>query len=188
MNGINLLPWREEKRRARDKQMVVSAVAILALCVALILGTFSYYQVLKDNQKKRNNYLNTEIQKLDVKIKEIKELRSQKDNLITRMEVIQNLQQERTQVVHLFDDVVRKLPDGVYFNTMTKKKSQLGFSGTAQSNARISSLMNRFDSSEWFANPDLDVINVTPSEGIRLSQFNLKISQQSKKSTEEEVQ
>ena len=188
MHGINLLPWREERRRVRDRQMVISAIAIWVGCAAIIFVIFSYYQILQDNQKKRNEFLTIEIGKLDSKIREIKTLKERKDNLIARMEVIQNLQIERAQVVHLFDDVVRKIPDGVFFESMTKQKQRIGFTGTAQSNARVSSLMNRLDSSEWFTDPDLKVINVTPSEGVRLSQFDLKVSQQSKKTDENELE
>jgi type IV pilus assembly protein PilN len=136
---------------------------------------------LQNNQNARNKYLTKEISKLDKKIKEINRLRAQKDNLIARMEVIQNLQRERTQVVHLLDDMVRKLPDGVFFETVAKKGSKFSFTGTAQSNARVSSLMEKLDSSDWFANPNLNVINIAPSQGVRLSQFDLKVSQQKSK-------
>jgi len=181
MDGINLLPWREERRRVRDRQMLIIAIGIWVGCALTIFGVCSYYQILQDNQKKRNEYLTIEIQKLESKMKEIKQLKEKKGNLIARMEVIQKLQRERIQVVHLFDDVVRKMPDGVFFQSMTKKKNRIGFTGTARSNARISSLMNRLDSSEWFTDPDLKVINMMPSEGVRLSQFDLKVSQETKK-------
>ncbi len=97
------------------------------------------------------------------------------------MEVIQNLQRQRTQVIHLFDDIVSKLPDGVYFNTMQKKGKLFKFTGTAQSNARVSNLMERIESSEWFGNPRLSVINVKPTQGVRLSNFTLSVSQQTPK-------
>lgn len=184
MDGVNLLPWREENRRTQDRQMFIFAIAVWVLCVVAVFGAHNYSQVLKDNQKKRNEYLTIEIGKLDAKIKEINKLKVQKDNLIARMEVIQNLQRQRTQVVHLFDDIVRKLPEGVYFTTMKKKGKEFDFTGIAQSNARVSNLMGRFDSSEWFTDPDLKVINVTPSQGVRLSEFNLKVSQETKKNAD----
>ncbi len=180
MNGINLLPWREEKRHARDKQMLTSAIFIWLFCAAMVFGGYSYLQVLKNNQNTRNNYLNTEIKKLDKKIKEVKRLQAQKDNLISRMEVIQNLQRQRTQVVRIFDDIVRKLPDGIYFDSLIKKSRRFNFTGTAQSNARVSNLMDSLGSSSWFYSPDLSVINVTPSKGVRISQFNLGVSQRKK--------
>ncbi len=184
MNGINLLPWREELRIARDREMMVTAVLIWALCAVLVFATYSYYQVLIGNQNQRNKYLQSEISKLDEKILEIRKLRSQKDNLIARMEVIQNLQRQRTRVVHFFDDIVRKLPDGVYFDSMEKKSGSFGFSGTAQSNARVSNLMDKYDSSNWFTNPDLEVINITPAQGVRLSQFDLKLSEKKSNSSD----
>ena len=177
-SGINLLPWREERRRARDKQMLSTSIFIWILCAVIVFGAYSFLQSKQDRQKNRNNYLQTEIRQLDSKIKEISELRNQKDNLIARMEVIQNLQRERTQVVHLFDDIVRKLPEGVHYQSLTKKGKRFSLQGNAQSNARVSDLMNRLDSSEWFMNPDLNVINIRPSEGVRLSQFILNVSEE----------
>jgi len=188
MNGINLLPWREERRRLRDRQMLSSAILIWMLCGCVVFGGYWYLGLLQDNQKSRNSYLTSEIKKLDKKIKEINKLRAQKDDLIARMEVIQNLQRQRTQVVHLFDDMVRKLPDGVYFDTLVKKGRSFRFQGTAQSNARVSNLMDKLDSSNWFANPNLSVINVTPAQGVRLSQFDLRVSQQKQKAESSENQ
>ncbi len=176
-SGINLLPWREERRRRRDRHMLMSGIAIWILCVAVVFAVVAYFDSKQDYQKKRNEYLNVEISLLDRKIKEINALREKKDSLIARMEVIQNLQRERTQIVHLFDDIVRKIPEGIYFSRLQKKNKQFSMDGTAQSNARVSELMNRLDSSDWFANPDLNVINVKPSENVRLSQFKLKVSE-----------
>ena len=180
MNGINLLPWREEERQARDKRMLTSAIIIWLTCAGIVFGGYGYLQILKDNQRSRNKYLTVEIKKLDKKIAQIRKLRAKKDNLISRMGVIQNLQRQRSQVVQIFDDIVRKLPDGVYFSTMNKKKSRFSFTGTAQSNARVSSLMVGLASSPWFDDPTLSVINVTPSQGVRLSKFNLGVSQRKK--------
>ena len=100
MNGINLLPWREEKRRARDRQIVFSAVFVWALSAAIVFGAFSYLKLLQDNQKGRNSYLTGEIKKLDKQIAEIRTLQKRKDNLIARMEVIQNLQRQRNRLAH----------------------------------------------------------------------------------------
>ncbi len=176
--NINLLPWRDERRRLRDRKMMANGVLIWMLCGAAIFGAYTFYQNKQDNQSKRNQYLQAEIKKLDKQIKEIKELRAKKENLLVRMQVIQNLQQERQKVVHLFDDIARNLPDGVYFRSMTKKSKTINLAGTAQSNARVSDLMNRLDSSEWFANPNLNVIDIRPREGVRLSQFKLRVSEE----------
>ncbi len=185
MNDVNLLPWREEQRQVRDKQMVSSAVLIGILCAAAVFGSFSYLQLLQDNQRGRNNYLTTEIGGLDKKIAEIERLKKQKSNLITRMEVILDLQRQRNQLVKIFDDIVHKLPDGVYFGTMDKEDDGFSFTGTAQSNARVSNLMENLGSSSWFDSPDLNVINIAPSQGIRLSQFDIKISLREKEKTQQ---
>ena len=180
MDGINLLPWREEKRRARDRQIVTGAFVIWILCGVTVFGSYSYLKLLQDNQKGRNNYLTAEIKKLDKAIKEIKTLQRQKANLVARMQVIQNLQRQRNQVVQIFEDIVRKLPEGVYFDRLNKKGLNFSFTGTAQSNARVSNLMENLGSSSWFNDPNLNVINVEPSEGVRLSQFSLGVKQRTK--------
>jgi type IV pilus assembly protein PilN len=178
--NINLLPWREERKRLRDRKMVANGVLIWILCGVLLFSGFTFYKNKQKNQSKRNNYLTQEIKKLDEKIKEIKTLREQKENLLLRMQVIQDLQSERRRVVHLFDDIVRKLPEGVYYRSLSKKKRNFNMQGTAQSNARVSDLMNRLDSSEWFANPSLNVIDVTPRQGVRISEFKLRVSEEKK--------
>jgi len=178
--NINLLPWREERRRLRDRKMVANGVLIWILCAVMVFAGFTFYKNKQKNQSKRNNYLTQEIKKLDKKIAEIKTLREQKENLLVRMQVIQDLQSERRRVVHLFDDIVRKLPEGVYYSSLSKKNRNFNMNGIAQSNARVSDLMNRLDSSEWFDNPNLNVIDVTPSQGVRISQFKLRVSEEKK--------
>jgi type IV pilus assembly protein PilN len=96
------------------------------------------------------------------------------------MEIIQQLQRDRTKIVHVFDDLVRKLPKGIYLTQFTKKKTAMGLEGMAQSNARVSALMNSLDSSDWFTNANLDVINVTPQGGSRISKFSLKVREEKK--------
>ncbi len=178
MMNINLLPWREERRRQRDRKMVANGVLIWIVCGCAVFGAYTFYQNKQDNQNKRNEYLQGEIRLLDKKIEEIKTLRAQKENLLVRMQVIQDLQQERRKVVHIFDDIVRHLPEGVYYTNLTKQRNDINLSGTAQSNARVSDLMNKLDSSDWFTNPNLSVIDIRPREGVRLSQFKLKVAEQ----------
>ena len=185
--NINLLPWREERRRLRDRKMVANGVLIWVLCAGIVFAGFTFFKNKQFNQDNRNDYLEQEIARLDKKIEEIKALRAKKDNLLVRMQVIQDLQRERRKVVHLFDDIVRKLPEGVYYTSMSKNKQNFNLAGTAQSNARVSDLMNRLDSSEWFENPKLSVIDVTPSEGIRLSQFKLSVKEEKNKTDFAEI-
>ncbi|MDH3637919.1 MAG: PilN domain-containing protein [Gammaproteobacteria bacterium] len=144
---------------------------------------FAAYQVsgMIEHQNSRNTYLQKEITKLESQIKEINQLKKRKQALLARMEVIQQLQANRKQIVHVFDDLVRKLPKGVYFTQLVKKKQNITLQGFAESNARISALMRNLDSSDWFANPNLDVINVTPKAGNRISKFTLRVAQETKK-------
>lgn len=175
---VNLLPWRDIARRQRDKKILFSGSVMWALCgIAVLAG----YLWMKDSilyQQDRNRYLQAETEKVEKEIEEINNVREQKENLIARMNVIQQLQLDRTQVVHIFDDVVQKLPKGVYFTKMTKQDRQMTLEGLAQSNSRVSTLMRNLESSEWFSRANLDVINVTEDEkGGRLSKFTLKVRQ-----------
>lgn len=180
---VNLLPWRDIERRQRDKKILFSGAVMWALCgVAVVLG----YLYMKDSivgQRERNLYLQSEIKKVEEEIAEINDIRDRKENLIARMNIIQQLQLDRTQVVHVFDDVVQKLPRGIYLTKMTKKERQMTLEGLAQSNARVSTLMRSLESSDWFAAANLDVINVTEDDrGGRLSKFTVKVRQSAPKS------
>lgn len=177
---INLLPWREIRRREQDRQLLSISIGTWVLMGLVVFYTHWYMNDSIEHQTARNNFVKNEIGKLEKQIEEIEELQRRKDALIARMEIIQQLQRDRTQIVHVFDDLVRKLPKGVYFTSLTKKKNGLNLEGFAQSNARVSTLMQNLDSSEWFANPSLNVINVTPQEGIRISKFSLKVKEQDK--------
>lgn len=184
MIDVNLLPWREELRRERDRGRLVASVLFWILCVLVVYFAVGYLQKMQDAQRARNDYLQGEIAELNKKIAEIKDLRARRDNLLARMEVIQDLQRDRTRIVHLFEDIVRKLPEGVYLTALAKNGGRFTLDGVAQSNARVSDLMNRLDDSVWFTDPDLDVINVTPSEGRRLSRFKLRVSEERRKTAE----
>jgi len=178
---INLLPWRDMRRREQDRRLL--SVGIGAWVLTGLGVAFAAYQVsgMIEHQNSRNTYLQKEITKLESQIKEINQLKKRKQALLARMEVIQQLQANRKQIVHVFDDLVRKLPKGVYFTQLVKKKQNITLQGFAESNARISALMRNLDSSDWFANPNLDVINVTPKAGNRISKFTLRVAQETKK-------
>lgn len=177
---INLLPWREIRRREKDRQLLSASIGTWILAGALVFYAQWFMNDLIEHQKNRNSYLRSEISKLDTQIKEIEDLKRRKDALLARMEIIQRLQSDRTKIVHVFDDLVRKLPKGVYLTQFTKKKNAMALEGYAQSNARVSALMNSLDASDWFTNPDLEVINVTPSGGSRISKYSLKIREESR--------
>jgi len=174
---INLLPWRELRRQEQDRQLLSASVGAWLLMGVMVFYGWYHMNGLIEHQEKRNDYLRTEIAKLDDKIREINKLKERKQALIARMEIIQQLQQNRTQIVHVFDDLVRKLPKGVYLTGLTKKNKRIALKGMAQSNARVSHLMNNLDSSDWFANPDLDVVNVQNQGGNRVSQFTLRVNE-----------
>ena len=140
---------------------------------------------LIENQEKRNQFLEAEIKKVDEEIKEIRELQAARAALLARMRVIQQLQLDRTQVVHLFDDLVRQTPEGVYFTSLKQSGKAITLQGNAQSNARVSALMRKLDASDWFATPELDVINVTPKGNERISVFTLRVNQKVKQDKDE---
>jgi len=137
-----------------------------------------YTSSLISQQQTRNSYLSEKIKKLDVKLSKIRDIRKQKQALIDRMDVIQQLQGARTRVVHIFDVLARNLPKGVYFTHLKKNKDELIIRGYAQSNARISALMNRLESSAWLVDAKLNVINSANKRGASLSQFTINIKQQ----------
>lgn len=175
---INLLPWREIRRQEQDRQLLSASIGAWLLMGLVVFYGWYHMNDLIDHQEKRNQYLKTEIAKLDDRIQEINKIKERKQALIARMEIIQQLQRDRTKIVHVFDDLVRKLPKGVYFTGLAKKGSRITLKGTAQSNARISNLMNNLDSSNWFTNPDLDVVNAQDHGDSRVSQFTLRVNEQ----------
>ncbi len=177
MTRINLLPWREELKKQRQNQFIAMLVAG-ALAGAAVWGAgHAYYGDLIDHQRHRNAMLQTEIKKLDAQIVKIKDLESTKRQLISRMNVIQQLQQGRPQVVHLFHELATTLPDGMYLTTFEQKGSNLTIRGVAESNARISSYMERLDGSDWLDDPHLDVIQVKDAGGRRSSEYTLRVKQ-----------
>lgn len=173
MIRINLLPHRAEKRRARQIQFAalsfISVVlgAVLVGVVHVAIGTQIAYQ------ERRNQYLKQEITVLDKQIAEIKKLREQTQSLLARKNVVENLQSTRSDTVHLLDQMLRILPDGVYLRTLKQTGSKISMVGYAQSNARISTLMRAIEDSPWLEKPSLVVISATSAGGMRLSEFTL---------------
>jgi len=178
---INLLPWREMRRKEQDRQLLTIAVGAWILMGVVIFYAHVHVTSLIENQNKRNEFLNQEIAKVEKEIKEIAEIKKQRADLIARMNVIYQLQGDRTQVVHIFDELVRKLPDGVYFTTLKDTGSSISLQGVAQSNARVSALMRNLAASDWFADPELEIIRVKSEGGDRVSEFSLKVKLVAKK-------
>lgn len=191
MPQINLLPWREELRKRRQKEFAVTAFISVLLMVCVMLGVHLHFKGRIDFQKKRNNFLDAEIAKLDEQITEIKNLTKEKQRLIARTQKIQQLQSGRPDVVHLVDELVMALPEGVFYTGVRQQGQRLTLTGVAQSNARVSSLMRQLDDSEWLEDPALVEIkadekasSVAP-DAIRSSQFTLGISQTKRDKSDE---
>jgi len=176
MIRINLLPHRAEKRRAKQLQFVVlSAISLMigALIVVLVHVAISS-QI--DYQNRRNEYLQQEIAVLDKQIAEIKKLREQTQSLLARKNVVENLQSTRSDVVHLLDQMLRILPDGVYIKSIKQSGYKIALVGYAQSNARVSTLMRSIEDSPWLDSPTLVEIRATNANGARVSEFSLNFN------------
>ncbi len=173
MARINLLPWREweRKRKQREFTGMVAAGAIFA-AIAVIIGHVQMENMIS-NQEGRNLYLEGEIKSLDDRIVKIKDLESTKAKLLARMNVIQELQSNRPLSVHLMDEMVRTLPDGVYLSKVTQKGADLTLEGVAQSNARVSAYMRNIDGSLWIGSPKLNVIETKSADRRRIAEFTL---------------
>ena len=181
MARINLLPWREELRRQRQNEYL-TVVGIFAVVALLAWGAVHWhYNERIDYQNSRNDYLTTEIEKLDEKIEEIKELEREKERLLARMQAIETLQTSRPIIVHIFDELVTSLPDGVYLKQISQSGNKIVIQGIAQSNARVSNYMRNVEKSEWLKNPELDVIQKSTEDGRRIASFTLKFEQTSPK-------
>jgi type IV pilus assembly protein PilN len=170
---INLLPHREERRkRARQHFVTVSAgTAVLGLAVAFLM--YQFYDRQISVQTDRNNFLASEIKKLDKDIAEINDLRNQIQALLARKQIIETLQADRAQTVYLLDQMVRQMPEGVYLTSMKQTGQRIHMIGYAQSNARVSTLMRNIESSPWLAQPLLVEVKSATVDRKRVSQFEM---------------
>ena len=158
MARINLLPWRAERRKHRQKEFLTMLGLSAAAAAFLAFLIISYYNAQISGQNDRNAYLQDQITKVDQQIKEIDALDEKKRRLLARKEVIEQLQANRSQMVHLFDSLVRTIPDGVILTSLKQEGDKLTIEGRSQSNARVSSYMRTLESSGWMTNPDLSII------------------------------
>ena len=166
MARINLLPWREQLREERRKQFLVILAGIFVLsCGAVFLGD-QYLSGEIARQEARNAFIQQNIAQLDVRIKEISELKTRRQQLLARMKIIQDLQGNRPVIGHVFDQLVRTLPDGVYFRELKMQGDTLSISGEAESNNRVSNLMRNLDASDWFASPTLIEVKATTAGAV----------------------
>ena len=155
MANINLLPWRAERRKQREREFYMMLATAAAVAVVAFLAAMSWMGYLIDDQDSRNAYLQQEIQNLDKKIEEIQELDKRRSQLLTRKEIIEQLQSNRSQMVHLFDEMVKTIPDGARLSTMKQVGDLLTLEGTAESNSRVASYMRNIDASPWMGRSDL---------------------------------
>lgn len=186
MPRINLLPWREELRQKRKKDFLTAIVGAVLVGGLLAYAGKLGVQAQIRAQEGRNNILETEIAELDKQIEEILGLENQKERLLARMEIIEQLQRARPEVVHLFDEIVETLPEGVHLTEIRQAGNRIELHGSAQSSTRVSALMRNIDSSEWLRNPGLDVVETIDLGPMRNAQFTL-FMQQISMTEEEEV-
>ncbi len=177
MSNINLLPWREAQRAKNNKKLLTASITFWLACGLAGFLALEYMNGKISYQNERNLYLKVEISKLEQKIKEVIKLQAEKEKLIARIDVIQDLQQDRVHIVHVFDDIVRKLPAGVTLDKFNKKKRIIRLKGRAQSNARVSELMNQLDSSEYFGRSNLNVVVLQNSSGIDIREFDVVLTE-----------
>jgi type IV pilus assembly protein PilN len=187
MPRINLLPWREELRQKRKKDFLTALVGAVMIGGLLAYATKLGVQAQTRSQQGRNTILQEEIALLDQQIEEILGLENQKERLLARMEIIDQLQRARPEVVHLFDEIVESLPEGVHLTEVRQTGSRIELHGSAQSSTRVSALMRNVAGSEWLRDPGLDVVETIDRGPMRDAQFTV-FMQQIGMDQEEEVE
>ena len=177
MPRINLLPWREAERKKRQRDFMVSMAGSLVSGLLVIALTNLAFSQMIGQQRDRNNRLESEIVELEKSITEIDGLERQKERLLARMEIIEQLQRSRPEIVHLFDEVTRQLPEGVYLTGMTQTGSSIEVQGVAQSSTRVSALMRQIDASTWLTDPDVVKVETTEQGPGRRAEFVVNLKQ-----------
>jgi type IV pilus assembly protein PilN len=178
MAQINLLPWREERRQERKKEFLATVALVLALGAGLMLLADRIVDNQIVNQQARNQYLTENIKELDKQVAEIRDLQKRRNQLLDRMRVIQELQGNRPIIVRVLDQLVRTVPDGVFYSKLSTRGKKISISGVAESNNRVSSLMRRLDASDWLANPTLDKVVEAREFGDQANRFELSVNVQ----------
>lgn len=173
---INLLPHREERRKRARKHFAVLAGITAAIGLVIVGMVHVFYANQIDTQAERNQFLKNELVKLDKDIAEIRQLREQIQALLARKQVIETLQADRAQTVHLLDELVRQMPEGVYVRSMKQRGLRINLVGYAQSNARVSTLMRNIEASPWLAAPELVEVKAASVDRRRVSEFNMNLS------------
>jgi type IV pilus assembly protein PilN len=173
MPRINLLPWREQERKVRRREFYIAAgAAVFAAGVFVLCGKL-VYSSWTDAQLEKNNLLKKEIVKVDAQIADIQDLENRKQRLVARMEIIEKLQRSRPEIVHLFDELVKTVPEGIYLTQIKQTNRKLEIHGVAQSSTRVSTFMRNIDASTWMDNPVLQVVESAKDSPTGGSSFTL---------------
>ncbi|RTR30204.1 PilN domain-containing protein [Shewanella atlantica] len=176
MANINLLPWREEARE-KQKRDYIGILALVFLGSSLIIFlSLSVIDMMTDNQRSRNAYLQSEIQLLEKQIAEIKQIRTRKKDIERRTEIILNLQQSRNLPTHVLDELVRIVPPGIYLSSIEKKGSLLWIEGRSESNNNVANMMRKVKTSKWLLDPNMQSIVAHNEELRQLQRFSLKVT------------
>ncbi|GBL45338.1 type IV pilus biogenesis protein PilN [Sulfuriferula multivorans] len=183
MIRINLLPHREVKRAARQRQFNLLLGSVALFGIAIVILGYLALDARQQTQAKRNEYLKVEIAKLDKDIVEIKGLKEQTQSLLARKQAVETLQTNRSNEVHLLDQLVRLLPEGLYLKSIKQTGNTINLQGYAQSSARVSSLMRNLESSPWLESPALIEIHAATVQGLRANEFNLNVQQKQPQSS-----
>jgi type IV pilus assembly protein PilN len=177
MTSINLLPWRETRRKEQQRQFFSISGGAAVLMGLIVFYIHIHVSGMIELQSQRNKFLEDEIKQVEAKIVEIKSIEAKKEQLLARMSVIQQLQTRRPAIVHVFDELAKAVPSGMYLTNVSQQGKSLVIEGVAQSNARVSAFMRNLDASYWFANPQLDVIEANSKDLARTSHFKLSVNQ-----------
>ena len=179
MPRINLLPWREaQRKRQRQEFFLAIAAALGSAALVTLLGRWEMSAAIA-NQTERNAVIEAQIAELDKQIAEINGLENQKRRLIARMEIIEKLQRSRPEIVHVFDEIVRVLPEGVYLTMINQTGPKIEMRGVAQSSTRVSAFMRNIDNSQWLADPALRIVETKGTDATRGAEFTLYANQRS---------
>jgi len=179
MPRINLLPWREAERKRKRQEFILSlGAAVATAALVALLGRWQMSASIA-HQEDRNTLLTQEIAKLDKQIEEINGLDAQKRRLLARMDIIERLQRSRPEIVHVFDELVRVLPEGVYLTYLRQTGDRIEMRGVAQSSTRVSAFMRNIDNSQWLADPSLQVVETKGRDAGRGAEFTLFANQRS---------
>lgn len=187
MARINLLPWREQLREERKQRFLVTLVGVLIVAGGIVFLADQYLNGTITQQNARNDFIRNEISALDSRIKEISELKTRRQQLVERMKIIQDLQGNRPIAARVFDQLVRTLPDGVYFADVKMTGKSISIEGAAESNNLVSSLMRNQDSSDWLTAPNLTEVKAVSADKLdQANTFKLTVQQTLPKDQDEQ--